>query len=272
VRHSLQIALSLGAVVLTAPAFGQGTVSNTQTTSSGVVSSHQIDRYEAIQQLNNSLKTNPNNLADWVILGELAQEVATEVPADQAKGYFTLARQAYDSALKLSPENPGLKAAAQFARDQEANADQFNASRRQVTTSYLDARRREMSQSPQPTPTVRVYSGANPGGPAAASQPGQPSYPYGYPVYQPYTTPEGQPYTYQQYQNGYFPPNQTNPVGSANNTQLQQQQQQQPMTLRQYTQQLPGVLGNEAVRRIAPGAANPVGTPNPAGAGTIPPR
>ena len=44
-----------------------------------MIGSHQIDRFEAIRQLQQSLRANPNNTADWVILGELAHEVALDV-------------------------------------------------------------------------------------------------------------------------------------------------------------------------------------------------
>ena len=72
-------------------------------TAPNVISSHQIDRYDAIQQVRQALQQDPKNLADWILLGELAQEVATEVPADTAKGYYRLARESYENALKLSP-------------------------------------------------------------------------------------------------------------------------------------------------------------------------
>ena len=244
--RSPRILLALGVAALSAPALGQDNATPNLPAAPSVLGSHQIDRYEAIKQLTASLKQDPKNLSDWVILGELSQEVATEVPNEQAKGYFRLARESYDNALKLAPDNAGLKAAAQFARDQEANADQFNDSRKQATTGYLDARRREMAQTDQPVPTVRVFT--PPTNAPQTPQAGQATYPQGYPVYRPYTTAQGQPYTYNQYQNGF---NTANAANTANTT------AQPPMTLRQYTQQLPNILGNEVLRQVAPGAARP---------------
>src|SRR4051812_21522073 len=67
--------------------------------------SHHIDRYEAIQQLITALKADPKLLQDWIILGELAQEVAADAPRTQAPGYYKLARQSFEAALKLSPND-----------------------------------------------------------------------------------------------------------------------------------------------------------------------
>ena len=58
---------------------------------------------------------------------------------------------------------------------------------------------------------------------------------YPTPVYQPFYSPQGQPLTYQQYSNGYLPPNPSTAP---------------PMTLRQYSQQLPGMLMNQAMPRV----------------------
>jgi len=245
-----------------------------QPPSGPLLNSHQIDRYEAIRQLTQTLKSDPNNLADWVILGELSQEVATDLPPEQADGYYRLARQSYESALKLDPNNEGLKAAAEFARQQEANARQFGQTRKQLTGAYLNARRAELTQAGQPiTPTLRVFPPANvadqvaPAAAVNANPPvagavpgtnvaGQPAYyPNGYPTYQPFHY-QGRPYTYNQYSQGYFPPTLTN------------NPQAQPMTFRQYSQQLPNVLRNEAgnvLNRAIGGAAG-----NPA-AGVVPP-
>jgi len=127
-----------------------------------VISTHQIDRYDAINKLQQTLKDNPRSLADWVILGELAHEVALDQPADQADRYYKMSRDAYEKALELEPNNPGLKAAVQFAKDQEANSAQFEAARDRAVTSYLDARRRDLAATSY-TPSLRVY------GPLAAA-------------------------------------------------------------------------------------------------------
>ena len=111
--------------------------------------------------------------------------------------------------------------------------------------TYLDARRREFAQNGI-NPTIQVYDTTT------APQPTQPtSAPQPYPTatYRPYYSQpgqgQGQPLTYQQYANGYTPPaapaNQPN--GAANPP--------APTTLRQFGQQLPGVLMNEITRPAA---------------------
>src|SRR4051794_23324268 len=65
-----------------------------------ILGTHQIDRFAAIEQVRAALQAGSRNLNDWVILGELAQEVARDVPASLAPGYYTLAHEAYEGALK----------------------------------------------------------------------------------------------------------------------------------------------------------------------------
>jgi tetratricopeptide (TPR) repeat protein len=157
-----------------------------------VIGTHLIDRYEAIQQVRQALTKDPNNLNDWIILGELSQEVAADVPSNLAAGYHKLAREAYESALKLKPDDPNLKAAAQFAREQEQGSEHFAQTRRQAAGAYLAARRRELAQ-PGAGPTVRRYVGPT------GTTPGSYSY-------QPFATAGGQPYTYRQYSSSYYSP------------------------------------------------------------------
>jgi hypothetical protein len=121
-----------------------------------VISTHQINRYNAINQLEAAVKANPNSLADWVILGELAHEVALDAPPDLAAKYYQMSRDAYERALALDPNNAGLKAAVQFARDREAGADRFERIRDQATRTYLDARRRDLAATGY-VPTVRAF-------------------------------------------------------------------------------------------------------------------
>ncbi len=227
---------------------------------SSTIGSHQIDRYEAIRQLQLAARSDPNNVANWVILGELAHEVALDLPQEQDDPYYKLSRDAYERALALDPANNGLKAAVQFAREQEANAPTFDAQRRRGVATYLDARRREMAQNGV-NPTVLVYETPTPlpstlpaaqppqrtqPTPITAGQPrpGQaPTYAYPTPTYRPYYNPQGQqPYGYNQYSDGYAPP-------AANAAQAP------PTTLRQFGQQLPGLLLNDAARGLnRPGA------------------
>jgi hypothetical protein len=121
-----------------------------------VIGTHQIDRHAAIDRLQARLKENPKALADWIILGELAHEVAVDSPSTQSARYYTLSRQAYERALALAPDNPGLKAAVQFARDYEEGAARFATIRDRATSTYLEARRRDLAATNY-VPAVRVY-------------------------------------------------------------------------------------------------------------------
>jgi hypothetical protein len=182
-------------VLAVSPTAGQQTGKKAEKApSTHIIGTHQIDRYEAIQRLRTGLQANPNNLHDWIILGELAQEVAADVPGNIAAGYYRLARESYEAAERLAPKDAHLKAAAQFAREQEQAAERFADARRKATTAYLAARRRELAR-PGAAPTVRVYSA--PGN--RASAPAQPYY-----YYRPYVAQPGTPYTYQQYSQAYF--------------------------------------------------------------------
>lgn len=174
-----------------------------------VVGSHQIDRFEAIKQLQEATRSNPKDVAGWIILGELAHEVALDLPADRDDAYYTMSREAYEKALALEPNNAGLKAAVQFARDQEAGAARFDQSRRNAVPAYITARRRELAAT-NLMPTVQVFAG--PAGAVVNVQnlprPRVPSRElpvpaYGYPTYQPFASAEGAPYTYNQYLQGY---------------------------------------------------------------------
>ena len=220
------------------------------------IGSHQIDRFAAIQQLQTDLKSDGNNLANWAILGELAHEVAVDLPEGQDDSYYKLSRQAYENAARLDPNNNGLKAAVQFARDQEANAASFDAQRRQGVNTYLDARRREMAANGV-NPTLMVYeSNSN-----TASTTNQPSgvpanQPYGQAAptrtYRPFYNQQAQqPYSYNQYQNGFAPPP-APPAGAAATNPTAT-----PTTLREFSRQLPGVLLNEGARAIGGNAATP---------------
>jgi hypothetical protein len=122
-----------------------------------IVSTHQIDRFEAIKKEQQAVKTTPNSLADWVILGELAQEVAMDLPADQAAQYFRMSSDAFEKALELDPGNKGLRAAVNFARAQEANRARFEASRDAATDVFLSARRRDLAATAH-VPYIRAYS------------------------------------------------------------------------------------------------------------------
>jgi len=244
--------LAAGAIALADEPQADPNRDTTERPDGAVIGTHQIDRFEAIRQLQADLKADPDSVADWVILGELAHEVALGVPPDQDDRYYKMSREAFEKALALDPKNPGLKAAVAFAREQEANAKEFDRARRQSARTYLDSRRRELAQAAN-TPTVQVYgtptvvanppAAAQPAQPNVAPAPAPPVAPRGYPTvsYQPFYNPRTQqPFTYNQYANGYLPPPaQANP----------------PTTLRQYVQQFPSVLGNSLVRpsgRTAP--------------------
>ena len=121
-----------------------------------VISSQQIDRYDAIMKTKARLAEDPKSLADWIILGELCHEVALSLPEAQARDYVKSSREAYEQALALAPDNAGIRAAVQFARDLEANLDQFERARDQATETYLAARRRDLALANY-TPAIAVY-------------------------------------------------------------------------------------------------------------------
>jgi len=121
-----------------------------------VIGTQQIDRYDAIAKVQKAVEANPKSVSDWVILGELSHEVAMDVPADLSPKYFRMSRQAFEKAQALDPGNPGLKAAVQFAREQEQNLQAFESSRDTHTDTFLDARRRDLAATGN-TPYVRTY-------------------------------------------------------------------------------------------------------------------
>src|SRR5271166_2859173 len=104
-------------------------------TSNHSIGTHHIDRFEAIHSLQESLKSNPNDAAAWIVLGELAHEVAQDLSAQDDKPYYRLSQEAYEKALTLQPKNARLKAAVEFAREQNANAVQWDQVRRDAVGS-----------------------------------------------------------------------------------------------------------------------------------------
>jgi cytochrome c-type biogenesis protein CcmH/NrfG len=60
-----------------------------QDTSSHAIGTHHIDRFEAIQLLQDSLKSNPNDAAGWIVLGELAHEVAQDLSSTHDEPYYS---------------------------------------------------------------------------------------------------------------------------------------------------------------------------------------
>lgn len=165
-----------------------------------VIGTHQIDRYAALEHVRQALVKDPNNVTDWVLLGELSHEIAAEVTANLAPGYYRLSRQSYENALTLEPNNAHLKAAAEFAREQEKAADRVAQSRQTATASYIQARRQELAQSNY-APVVRTYTAAPAQGGAGASAPVTYA-----PTYQTYVAPQGTPYTYQQHYDMFYGP------------------------------------------------------------------
>ena len=177
-----------------------------------VISSHQIDRYDAIKMLQQELQANPKSLADWTILGELRTR-SRSISRPTKPPSITTCRAMPTRRAVLDPDNPGLKAAVKFARDQEANAERFENVRDRATRIYLDARRRDLAAT-RYTPTVRVYSPVTAIQPAAVTVATETvsTDPFGVrqfypaPIYQPYYMPQERLYTYDQYRDAYYPP------------------------------------------------------------------
>src|SRR5271157_4445625 len=62
----------LAASIATAKVMAQDTKVMAQDTSNHSIGTHQIDRFDAIHLLQESLKSDPNDVAAWIVLGELA--------------------------------------------------------------------------------------------------------------------------------------------------------------------------------------------------------
>ena len=157
-------------------------------TSNHSIGTHHIDRFEAIHLLQESLKSDPNDLAAWIVLGELAHEVAQNLSSQDDKPYYKLSLEAYEKALALQPKNAGLKSAVDFAREQRAGAAQWDQARRDAASSYIEVRKSELAASGF-DPTVQAHSPPTPPAAVAATNSApasQPAVTYQYPVYQPY--------------------------------------------------------------------------------------
>jgi len=182
----------LAASIATAKVMAQDTKMVAQNTSNHSIGTHQIDRFEAIHLLQESLKSDPNDVAAWIVLGELTHEVAQDLSSQDDEPYYKLSEEAYEKALALQHKNAGLKAAVDFAREQKAGAAQWDQARRDAASSYIEVRKSELAASGF-NPTVRADSPPTPPTPptppaavaatnsAPASQPA-----VAYPVYQPY--------------------------------------------------------------------------------------
>jgi hypothetical protein len=189
--------------------------------------SRQIDRFEAIRLLQASLKSNPKDTAGWVVLAELAHEVARDLSSQDDEPYYRLSAEAYEKAVALQPENTTLRAAAEFAQDQVAGVRERDQHRREAARAYVESREHELvsarfgaavltypperalapvsstraltvsresvpTAAPLPPPAPRP---AAPAPTATAPVPPQPSAA----AYQPYYVVNGQPYVYTSY-------------------------------------------------------------------------
>jgi hypothetical protein len=162
----------------------------------------QIDRFEAIHLLQESLKSSPNDAASWIVLGELAHEVAQHLSSKEDQQYYKLSQEAYEKALALQPKSTRLKAAVEIAREQTSGATRWDQARREAARNYIAARKLELAGSGF-NPTVRAVSLSPATAPPAQVAPAysapvnQPAQTYQYTVYQPFNVPSFQPYNYQ---------------------------------------------------------------------------
>jgi hypothetical protein len=188
----------------------------------------QIDRFEAIRLLQSSLKSNPKDTAGWVVLGELAHEVAGDLSSQDDEPYYKLSFEAYEKAVALQPDNTTLRAAAEFAHDELAGVRQRDQQRRAAARAYVESREhdlvaarfssavltypperasapanaRAITVSRESVPTTPALPAPDPSAAAApaAAAPAPVAYqPYASPAYQPYYTAAGQPYVYTPY-------------------------------------------------------------------------
>jgi len=189
----IKVALALivlAASIATAKVMAQDTKVMAKDTSNHSIGTHHIDRFEAIHMLQESLKSNPNDVAAWIVLGELAHEVAQDLSSQDDEPYYKLSEEAYEKALALQPKNAGVKAAVDFAREQKAGAAQWDQARRDGVSSYIEVRKSELAASGF-NPTVQTNSPSTPPTPPAAvaatsSAPASQPAVIQYPVYQPY--------------------------------------------------------------------------------------
>ena len=192
----IKVALALfvlAASIATAKVMAEDTKVMAQNTSNHSIGTHQIDRFEAIHMLQESLKSNPNDVAAWIVLGELTHEVAQDLSSQDDEPYYKLSEEAYEKALALQPKNAGLKAAVDFAREQKAGAAQWDQARRDGVSSYIEVRKSELAASGF-NPTVQTNSPSTPPTPptppaavaATSSAPASQPAVIQYPVYQPY--------------------------------------------------------------------------------------
>ncbi len=86
----------LAASIATAKVMAQDTKMVAQNTSNHSIGTHQIDRFEAIHLLQESLKSNPNDAAAWIVLGELAHEVAQDLSSQDDEPYYKLSEEAHE--------------------------------------------------------------------------------------------------------------------------------------------------------------------------------
>ncbi len=168
----------LAATIATAKVMAQDSANHS-------IGTHQIDRFETIHLLQESLKSNPNDAAAWIVLGELAHEVAQDLSSQDDEQYYTLSLEAYEKALALQPKNAGLKAAVEVAREQKSGAAQWDQARRDAASSYIEVRKSELAASGF-NPKVQAYSPPAAVAATNSAPASQPDVIYQYPVYQPY--------------------------------------------------------------------------------------
>jgi hypothetical protein len=118
--------------------------------------SRQIDRFEAIRLLQSSLKSNPKDTAGWVVLAELAHEVASDLSSQDDEPYYRLSAEAYEKAVALQPNNTTLRAAADFAQDELAGVRQRDQRRREAARAYVESREHELVAA-RFSPAVLTY-------------------------------------------------------------------------------------------------------------------
>src|SRR5271157_233013 len=158
----------LAASIATAKVMAEDTKVMAQNTSNHSIGTHQIDRFEAIHMLQESLKSNPNDVAAWIVLGELTHEVAQDLSSQDDEPYYKLSEEAYEKALALQPKNAGLKAAVDLAREQKAGAAQWDQARNDAASSYIEVRKSELAVSGF-DPTVQAHSPPTPPAAVAAT-------------------------------------------------------------------------------------------------------
>ena len=97
----------LAASIATAKVMAQNTKVVAQNTSNHSIGTHQIDRFEAIRMLQESLQSNPNDAAAWIVLGHSPTKWPRISPLRMTNGITSCGRRRTRRHWPCSRKTPG---------------------------------------------------------------------------------------------------------------------------------------------------------------------